>query len=338
MFILNKKIKYYTKEVCKMFSIMGMALGIIIAIIILKYKPVYTVTLSGEEIGCVENEIEFKDRIQKEIIEMEGKNIDFVTLEEMPNYKVKLIDRSQETNEEQILVALRENATIMYKYYAVILNNETQGFVDNIEEAEQAVNKIKEEHKNDKITLDLQITTNYTENIEEVGIETVQVAQAQVEQKVTALVKQSKKTKKKTTTKTTKTVKTPVVNGIQLAQVPVTGSITSRFGAISSIRSGAHTGTDIACALGTPIKAAAPGTVVFSEKNGSYGNLVKIDHGNGVQTWYAHCNVLYATVGQQVNAGDVIAEVGQTGNATGPHLHLEIRLNGKALNPQNYLY
>ena len=107
---------------------------------------------------------------------------------------------------------------------------------------------------------------------------------------------------------------------------------------MSGIRSGAHTGTDIACPQGTPIQAVASGTVTFAGWNGSYGNLIKVSHGNGVETWYAHCTELFGTEGQQVNAGDVIATVGSTGNSTGNHLHLEVRLNGRALNPQNYLY
>lgn len=305
---------------------MEIALGLIIAIILLKYKPTYKVTLSGQEIGYVENGTELAERIQTEIIEMEGKNIDFVSLDEMPNYEFKLVSRMQETNEEEIMLALKENAKIMYKYYAVILNNETVGLVDNMEEAEQAVNQIKEENKNKSIKLDLAVTQNYTEDIESVSIENVQVAQAKVEQKVAALIEQDEKTKK------------PIVNGILLAVTPVKGMVTSRFGSVSSVRSGAHTGTDIACPNGTPIKVVASGTVIFAEKNGSYGNLIKVNHGNGVETWYAHCTDLYGVDGQQVKAGDVIATVGSTGNSTGNHLHLEIRVNGVAINPQKYLY
>ena len=180
------------------------------------------------------------------------------------------------------------------------------------------------EEKN--IKLDLVIKENYTDNIETVTLESVQVAQAKVEKKVTQLIKQDEKTKK------------PVVNGILLAVTPVQGRITSRFGHISRIRSGAHTGTDIACSQGTPIKAVASGTVTFAGWSGSYGKLIKISHGNGVETWYAHCSELYGNVDQQVNAGDIIAAVGSTGNSTGNHLHLEVRLNGVALNPQRYLY
>ena len=312
---------------------MAVALGLIIAIILLKYKPIYKVTLLGQEIGYVDNEAKLKDRIQQEIIEMQGKNIDFVTLDDMPNYEFKLVNRNQKTNEEEIMLALKENVKIMYKYYAVILNNETVGLVDNMEEAEQAITQIKEEHKEDTVNLELSIIENYTENINDISIETVQVAQAQMEEKVSALVaeEQAKKEEEEKS-------KYPNINGVLLAVTPVSGSITSRFGVVSSIRSGAHTGTDIAAPTGTPIKAVANGTVTFAERSGSYGNLIKITHENGVETWYGHCSKLYATVGQQVKAGDIIAAVGSTGNSTGPHLHLEIRVNGTAINPQNYLY
>ena len=305
---------------------MALGLGLIIAIILLKYKPAYVVSLSGEQIGYINSATEFNNKIQTEIINMKGDNIDFVTLDNMPNYEIKLVDRNQKTNEDEILLALKDDAKIMYKYYAVVLNNETVSYVDNMEEAESAVNQIKEEHKNDSIQLDLLITTNYTENIEEIGIKPVTVAKEEVEQKVDVLIEEDMKTK------------LPSINGVLLAVTPVSGRITSRYGSISSVRSGAHTGTDIACASGTNIKVVADGTVTFSQRNGSYGNLIKVDHGNGVETWYAHCSKLYATVGQQVKAGDVIAAVGSTGNSTGPHLHLEIRINGTAINPQKYLY
>ena len=286
---------------------MAMGFGLVIAILLLKYKPTYMVTVSGEQVGYIEDVTEFEDRIQNDIIEMEGKNIDFVTIENMPSYEMKLVDRTQDTNEDEILVALQNNATIMYKYYAIILNDEVLSYVDNMDEAEAAVNQIEEEHKDESIQLELQIATNYTENIEEIGIETVQVAQEQVEEKVEALIEEDEKTKM------------PVVNGVLLAVTPVSGRITSRFAEISNTRSGAHTGTDIACSIGTPIKAVADGTVTFAARNGSYGNLVKISHGSGVETWYAHCSKIYATVGQKIEAGDVIAAVGATGNVTGPH-------------------
>ena len=93
------------------------------------------------------------------------------------------------------------------------------------------------------------------------------------------------------------------VNGIQLAVRPISGTITSRYGARSSRRSGAHTGLDIAAKTGTPIKVTTDGSVTFAGRSGSYGYLVKVSHGNGVETWYAHCSKLYVSKGQAVSAG-----------------------------------
>ncbi len=112
------------------------------------------------------------------------------------------------------------------------------------------------------------------------------------------------------------------------------GSITSYYG---YRRSGFHTGIDIARPTGTKIYAADGGTVTFAGRSGGYGLLIKIDHGNGYSTYYAHCSALSVKKGQQVNKGDVIGKVGSTGNSTGSHLHFEVRLNGATKNPLNYV-
>ena len=128
-------------------------------------------------------------------------------------------------------------------------------------------------------------------------------------------------------------------NGVYFSVKPVVGNITSRYGVVeTSVRNHAHGGLDIAAPYGTSIKAAADGTVSYSGWMSGYGYLIIIDHANGVQTYYGHCSKLYASVGDEVSAGDVIAAVGSTGNSTGNHLHLEIRLNGEKINPQLYLY
>lgn len=122
---------------------------------------------------------------------------------------------------------------------------------------------------------------------------------------------------------------------------PLSGIITSRFGGRRSpggIGSTNHKGLDIAAKRGTTIKAAAAGTVKFAGYKGSLGNLVIIDHGNGMQTYYGHSSKIYVKKGQKVEAGEKIAAVGCTGAATGPHLHFEIHIKGKVVNPQNYVY
>ena len=113
--------------------------------------------------------------------------------------------------------------------------------------------------------------------------------------------------------------------------LPVAGTITSQFGhRVDPItgEASSHTGTDIACAEGTPILAAADGVVTVANGldswGGSYGYYIQIDHGGGLETLYAHCSSICVTTGQHVQAGQVIGYVGHTGRATGSHLHLEV--------------
>lgn len=98
-----------------------------------------------------------------------------------------------------------------------------------------------------------------------------------------------------------------------------------------------HQGVDLGAAEGCPIYAAKAGTVIWSGYTEGYGNLIKLDHGDGTETYYAHCSRLDAAEGQQVEAGQQIAAVGSTGNSTGPHLHFEVRVDGEACDPAEYL-
>lgn len=97
-----------------------------------------------------------------------------------------------------------------------------------------------------------------------------------------------------------------------------------------------HAGVDIGAPSGLPIHAAAAGRITISVYSPSYGNYVEIDHGNGVRTRYAHMSKRLCSVGDTVAQGDVIGLVGATGHATGPHLHFEVRVNGKTYNPMQY--
>lgn len=115
---------------------------------------------------------------------------------------------------------------------------------------------------------------------------------------------------------------------------PVNGVVVSGFG----MRWGRlHEGIDISAATGTPIWAAAAGTVIHAGWLGGYGNLVVLDHGNGLATAYAHASAILVVLGQQVSQGETIALVGSTGNSSGPHLHFEVRVNGVAVDPLLYL-
>lgn len=100
-----------------------------------------------------------------------------------------------------------------------------------------------------------------------------------------------------------------------------------------------HPGIDIANDMGTPIIATADGVVrVAGWNDGGYGNMVDIDHGNGIMTRYGHAMQVAVTAGQHVRRGQVIAYMGSTGFSTGPHVHYEVRINGQAVNPSAYLH
>ena len=121
---------------------------------------------------------------------------------------------------------------------------------------------------------------------------------------------------------------------------PTSGRITSTFGGRASpggIGSTNHKGIDIANSYGTPIYAADGGTVTYAGWMGGYGYLVQINHGNGYVTYYGHNSSLLVSVGQHVYKGQQIARMGSTGNSTGNHCHFEVRYNGVAKNPLNYL-
>ena len=115
---------------------------------------------------------------------------------------------------------------------------------------------------------------------------------------------------------------------------PVSGPVTSGFG----VRWGRmHEGIDIGVGEGTPVQAAAAGVVIYAGWMSGYGNLVVIDHGNGLSTAYAHNSSLVVGVGRSVAGGEVVSYSGNTGNSTGPHVHFEVRVNGAAVDPLGYL-
>ncbi len=329
-----KKVMIHTRRSIKFVILFMLAAFLIIGAVAFLYKPTYSVFINGEQVGYTENKSELQRRINDYVENGDGssENIAFVQVDNLPEYKLCLLKKNIVTNDDEIFNKVKEQGITYYRYYAIAENQEEKVYVSKFQEAEEIVNGLKE--KNSTNISNITIVEKYETEVKDFVTSQEAISKLYVEP--VKIVKVAKKTTGTVNTSTNISSKKADI-GISLIR-PVSGTITSRFAASSRIRVSSHTGLDIATASGTPIKAAASGTVTFSGRKGSYGYMVVISHGNNVQTYYAHCSKLYVSAGQTVTQGQTIAAVGSTGNSTGPHLHLEVRVNGVAYNPQNYVY
>lgn len=325
-----KKIIIGLRNTTKFAVILIIAVVLIVGIIKVSYKQTYSVSLNGEIIGYTQDKVNLQKRINEYINSGNGDNVAFVEVKDMPEYKACLLKNGMQTNDDEIFEKVTSSGTAYYKYYAITEDNEEKAYVKEFADAESAINQLKEKKST---------------NSEKLGIvekyATVQAEYKTVETCVSELYKEKKVVvtqKIPSGGATGPSVKTDL--GVSLVK-PISGVISSRFG----IRwRDNHKGLDIAAPKGTAIKASATGTVTFSGYGSStngysgYGNIVVVKSSSSVVILYAHCSALYVKTGQKVSQGQVIGAVGSTGISTGNHLHFEIRYNGNAVNPQNYLY
>ena len=312
-----KKVVIGFRKIIKILIILVIAAVLILGIIKVTYKQTYSVSLNGEIIGYTQDKVSLQKRINDYINTGNGDNVAFVEVKEMPEYTACLLKNGIETNDNEIFNKVISSGISYYKTFA---------------DAESAVNQLKEKKSTNSEKLGI-VEKYSTEQAEYKTVETC-VSELYKEKKV--VVAQTKTIPKATYTGPS----VPTSLGISLVK-PVSGTISSRFGIRSRDN---HKGLDIAAPKGTAIKASASGTVIFSGfgANGNgysgYGYTVAIKSSSSVTILYAHCSSLYVKAGQTVSQGQVIAAVGSTGISTGNHLHFEIRVNGRAVNPQNYIY
>lgn len=335
MFNINilKKIAITTRKSIKLVVLMLLAALILIGIVVLFYNPIYEVTLNGEVIGYTADKSGLQEKINEFTSENEEENIAFTQINAMPTYKLCLLKKDIQTNDEEIYSKVTEDSTPYYKYYAITDDKEEKFYLSNFEDAEKVIEELEDKDSANQDELGI---------VEKYGVELKEFTD--VEKCVSELYEKKVVVQRTTYAAASASNYTSgrssayVELGISLIN-PVSGIITSRFGSNDSVRDHTHSGIDIAAPYGTSIKACASGTVTYSgNANDGYGNYVIISHGNGVSTVYAHCSSLLVSAGQKVSQGEVIAKVGSTGNSTGNHLHLEVRKNGITYNPQNYVY
>ena len=336
-----KKLLIRLRTLTKFSILILTAVFLIVGTVIILFQPIYSVYLDGELIGYCKD----KSKLQYDITKfsesgddsINTKNLAFISIENMPTYKACLLKRDIVPNDEEILETIKKTGVPYYKYYAILNDDEEAFYVADFETAENIVKELKDK-ESDNID-DISIQEKYETELKKFSDQKTVVSKLYKEKPIVTIKKQVAATSSNNAKVSTSRnmSKSKVSLGISLIR-PISGRISSRFGSISRLRSGAHTGLDIASSSGTPIKAAADGVVVFAGTKGAYGKMVAINHGNNVLTYYGHCSKLYVSAGTTVRQGKVIAAVGSTGNSTGPHLHLEIRVNGVAYNPQNYVY
>ena len=325
-----KNIFIHIRSSIKFLFLITVAAVLIIGIISLVYRPMYSVTLNGEFIGYTTNKSKLQKRINEYLNNGSGEeNIAFIDVECLPEYSLCLLKKDNQTNDEEIFERIKNLGTTYYEYYAIVEKSEEKYYVATKDEAENIINELKEK-KSTNIN-NLAYTQIHSTELKEFN-DKDSVITSLYKKPVSIASAYSSYSGERIINTSTPSAE---VLGIGLIK-PVSGTITSRFG---SRGSGTHKGLDIATSTGTPVAAAAGGTVIFSGWDTyGLGNCVKISHGNGVVTVYGHCSKLYVTEGETVEAGEVISAVGSTGNSTGSHLHLEIRVDGVPQNPQLYLY
>ena len=327
MFIILKSMKnifMHIRSSFKFIFLIIIASIFLLGILSLFYKVTYSVNLNGEFVGYISDKSAMQEKINEYMQAADEGNIAFIDINILPKYSLCLVKKDHDTNDEEILEKVKNLGTSYYEYYAILENGTEKYYVATKEEAEDIIK---------------QLTDKKSSNISKISYNQVFGKEikdfTETEKIVTALYKKPVVNYSGSYTMASSDVKMDL--GIALIKPISSGyTITSRYG---SRWGGSHSGLDVAAPTGTTIYAAAGGTVsTVQSLSGSYGNYLIINHGNGVQTLYGHCNSILVSQGQSVSQGQAIATVGSTGNSTGPHLHLEIRVNGTALNPQNYLY
>lgn len=321
----------------KIIVLVSISILLVAGAILTFYKPTYEVMYNGEFLGYVNNKGSLQTKINEYITSGNGdSNVAFVQIQSMPKYEMCLLKREVETNDDEIYNKIIGTGVSYYKYYTIMLNGEEKYNVATYDDAQSVVNKLKEKESNniDKITT---VEKYNTSTVEFASVDGCVEGLYEEKPKPVVIPKKVNTGGSNGSIGSSKNVNSPASKvdlGISLIQ-PVNGKISCRYGYQGSYY---HTGLDIAAPNGTPIRAAAAGTVTYAAYHYSYGNLLIVTHGNGIQTYYAHCSRFNVGVGATVAQGQTIAAVGSTGNSTGNHLHLEVRVNGTAQNPQNYVY
>ncbi len=289
-----------------------------------------------------------KDKFEKDIkdtLEDVHEPVVSATLAEKPRYSLRLVDKEDiDVDDDYVFAKIEEKIEKKYRYYNLKEDDKLLAKVSTKEEKD----KLIEELKKDKNVKDIKVEEEETKENYIISYEEAkQLAFSTAENIENDKKEKDAKTKiEKRNTNIIKNIRKggTVSTSSSSNASAMLGSLSFRRPLNSSrISAGylgypGHRGIDFPSPQGTPVMAAEAGTVttvLYSNK--SYGNRVIIDHGNGISTLYGHNSTISVSLGQRVSKGQTIAGVGSTGRSTGNHVHFEIRINGKPINPTSYV-
>lgn len=309
-----------------------------------KFKFVYMVEMGGVELGLVNDKDKFEKDV-KDTLENLEEPVVSAKLQENPKYSLRLVDKDDiDVDDNYVFAKVEEKIEKTYRYYNIKEDDKLLAKVSTKEEKDNLLKELEEA----KQVKDLKVEEEQTKEYYIISYEEAkQLASTNVDNIENE--KRSKLAKEKIEKRNTNIVKNIRRGGTVSASSSsnasaMLGSLSFRRPLNSSLVSAGylgypgHRGIDFPSPQGTPVMAAESGTVTtVMYSNKSYGNRVIIDHGNGISTLYGHNSTIGVSLGQKVSKGQTIAGVGSTGNSTGNHVHFEIRINGKPINPTSYV-
>jgi hypothetical protein len=301
-------------------------------------------SFGDKEMGLVSDKDKFEKDI-KDTLEDVHEPVVSATLAEKPRYSLRLVDKEDiDVDDDYVFAKIEEKIEKKYRYYNLKEDDKLLAKVSTKEEKD----KLIEELKKDKNVKDIKVEEEETKENYIISYEEAkQLAFSTAENIENDKKEKDAKTKiEKQNTNIIKNIRKggTVSTSSSSNASAMLGSLSFRRPLNSSrISAGylgypGHRGIDFPSPQGTPVMAAEAGTVttvLYSNK--SYGNRVIIDHGNGISTLYGHNSTISVSLGQRVSKGQTIAGVGSTGRSTGNHVHFEIRINGKPINPTSYV-
>ena len=313
--------------------ILSLVCSAVVITVLNTYKPAVKTYINGKFIGYFASEQNFDEVYNSLVTEKQNTDPNVkVYLESEPTFETSYI-KNDLLLEQNVYTNLRSEIKTEYTIYNVAVNNENKMTFNSKDEANSYAEKLKKEVSK----LNVEIKEEKKAELE--NITTIERADAILKD----IVDRNKPVEKPKKTYTYKNyyntnVKVPTIgaNSVAATGSGVWPTVQRRVNCHYMGYAG-HTGIDIGGAIGTAIYAYRPGTVVFSGWSSGYGKCIKVDHGGGLVTLYAHCSELLVSNGQNVNEGQIIAKIGMTGYTTGPHLHFEIRINGVPVNPYSYI-